>query len=76
MEAGNIVNLPIPEIIQALKDGLNYLILGFQNIGFRRVTKEHLHKVDEQLTLLTQHNLDQERRIKSLEQKLLAHYGE
>lgn len=63
-------NIPVPQIVEALTKGLDYLILGFQNIGFRRNTKEHFTKVDEQIVLLTQHNLVQEKRIEASEDAL------
>lgn len=43
----NYPELPVSEIIQFGKDAIDYLVLGFQNIGFRKSTKKRLDVLED-----------------------------
>lgn len=51
--------MPTPEIIGLIQDGLNILIQGFQNIGFRKKTNERLAALEKQVAILSQHILNE-----------------
>ncbi|HNL84532.1 MAG TPA: hypothetical protein PKO18_04770 [Chitinophagales bacterium] len=41
------------EITNLIQEGLNLLIKGFENIGFRRKTNERLQLLEDQVALLS-----------------------
>lgn len=58
----NLNGLPSNEITDLIKVGLDLLIKGFENIGFRRKTNERLLHLEEQVALLSKKILELEER--------------
>lgn len=56
----NLQSLPPDQIIGLIREGLNYLIAGFQQIGFRKTTKERLDALEKQVALLSKKALDED----------------
>jgi len=50
------------EITGLIKDGLEILIKGFENIGFRKKTNERLQHLEDQVALLSKKILELEER--------------
>lgn len=46
------------QIIDFIKIGLDTLIKGFENVGFRKTTKERLKTLEEQVALLSKKIID------------------
>ena len=49
----NMNRLSPEEITNLIQEGLNLLIKGFENIGFRRKTNERLQLLEDQVALLS-----------------------
>ncbi|HNF48638.1 MAG TPA: hypothetical protein PLF48_04610 [Chitinophagales bacterium] len=49
----NMNRLTPEEITNLIQEGLNLLIKGFENIGFRRKTNERLQLLEDQVALLS-----------------------
>jgi hypothetical protein len=49
----NMNRLTPEEITNLIQEGLNMLIKGFENIGFRRKTNERLQLLEDQVALLS-----------------------
>ncbi len=49
----NMNRLTPEEITHLIQEGLNLLIKGFENIGFRRKTNERLQLLEDQVALLS-----------------------
>ena len=58
----NIDKLGPNEITGLIKDGLEILIKGFENIGFRKKTNERLEHLEDQVALLSKKILELEER--------------
>jgi len=58
----NIDKLGPNEITGLIKDGLEILIKGFENIGFRKKTNERLQHLEDQVALLSKKILELEER--------------
>lgn len=54
----NIKNIPPSEITLLIQQGLELLIKGFENVGFRRKTNERLAQLEEQVALLSKKILE------------------
>ena len=49
----NMNRLTPEEITNLIQEGLNLLIKGFENIGFRRKTNDRLQLLEDQVALLS-----------------------
>ena len=49
----NMNRLSPEEITNLIQEGLNLLIKGFENIGFRRKTNDRLQLLEDQVALLS-----------------------
>lgn len=58
----NINSIPPSEITELIEKGLEFLIKGFENIGFRKNTKQELKEHREQIALLSKKVLELENR--------------
>lgn len=58
----NMDRLASNEITGLIKDGLDLLIKGFENIGFRKKTNERLAHLEDQVALLSKKILELEER--------------
>lgn len=58
----NLNSIPSNEITDLIKIGLDLLIKGFENIGFRKQTKERLNALEDQVALLSKKVLELEQR--------------
>jgi hypothetical protein len=58
----NLHNIPSNEITGLIQQGLDLLIKGFENIGFRRKTNERLAHLEDQVALLSKKILELEER--------------
>ena len=58
----NINSIPANEITQLIEKGLDILIKGFENIGFRKNTRQRLDLLEEQVALLSKKFLELEKR--------------
>ena len=56
----NLNRLNSSEIAQLIKHGLEVLIQGFENIGFRKKTRERLDFLEDQVALLSKKILEYE----------------
>ena len=54
----NLNSIPSSEITALIKKGLDLLIKGFENIGFRRKTNERLNALEDQVALLSKKILE------------------
>lgn len=54
----NLNKIPPREITRLIEEGLNLLIKGFENIGFRKKTNERLIQLEEQVALLSKKILE------------------
>jgi len=54
----NMDKLGPNEITGLIKDGLDLLIKGFENIGFRKKTNERLQHLEDQVALLSKKILE------------------
>lgn len=59
----NINSLSTNEITELIEKGLEILIKGFENIGFRKNTKQELKEHREQIALLSKKVLELENKI-------------
>lgn len=58
----SINSIPPSEITELIEKGLELLIKGFENIGFRKNTKQELKEHREQIALLSKKVLELENR--------------
>lgn len=58
----NLNNIPSNEITNLIQQGLDLLIKGFENIGFRKKTNERLLNLEDQVALLSKKILELEER--------------
>lgn len=58
----NLNNIPSNEITSLIQQGLDLLIKGFENIGFRKKTNERLAQLEDQVALLSKKILELEER--------------
>ncbi len=58
----NFNSLPPSEITSLIKNGLDLLIKGFENIGFRKKTNERIQHLEDQVALLSKKLLELEER--------------
>jgi len=56
----NMNRLTPEEITNLIQEGLNLLIKGFENIGFRRKTNDRLQLLEDQVALLSKKLLEKE----------------
>jgi len=59
----NINKLNPDQITQLIFDGLTALIKGFENIGFRKNTREEIKLLKEQVALLSKKVIELEERL-------------
>lgn len=59
----NINKLNSDQITQLIIDGLSALIKGFENIGFRKATRERLQALENQVALLSKKILELEEKL-------------
>lgn len=58
----NLNGLDQNQITALIREGLDLLIKGFENIGFRKQTKERLAHLEDQVALLSKKVLELEQR--------------
>lgn len=58
----NMDRLTPNEITNLIQQGLDLLVKGFENIGFRRKTNERLQQLEDQVALLSKKLLELEDR--------------